>query len=161
MIHRGRAVLAMNCVLAGAESQRRRPLNSVVRVHLKLPRIAIGSGRCADGARSGDASVRELCARLTERIAALRTQPAARLRELAPVNVEREKLGEREAVLITYRDELAGGSFLVAVQGFVPSWRFPKYFGGAGIGHMYAEGLVVSSEGVVSLANEQLLWQFR
>jgi hypothetical protein len=124
-------------------------------------RIAIGSGRCADGAKSGDASIRELCARLTERIAALRNQPATRLRELAPVNVEREKLGDREAVLTTYRDELGDGSIVVAVQGFVPSWRFPRYFGGAGIGHMYAEGLVASGDGVVSPANEQLLWQFR
>ena len=32
-MHCGRAVLAMNCVLASAESRRGRPLNSVVRLH--------------------------------------------------------------------------------------------------------------------------------
>ena len=30
-MHRGRTVLAMDCALAGAEVQRARPLNSVVR----------------------------------------------------------------------------------------------------------------------------------
>jgi phosphoglycolate phosphatase-like HAD superfamily hydrolase len=33
-MHRRRTVLAMDCVLAGAESQRGRPLNSVVRLHM-------------------------------------------------------------------------------------------------------------------------------
>jgi hypothetical protein len=32
-MHCGRAVLAMDCVLAGAEAHRGRPLNSVVRRH--------------------------------------------------------------------------------------------------------------------------------
>jgi len=31
--HRSRTVLAMDCVLAGAEAQHGRPLNSVVRAH--------------------------------------------------------------------------------------------------------------------------------
>ncbi len=34
MTHRGRTVLAIDCVLAGAESHRARPLNSVVRRHI-------------------------------------------------------------------------------------------------------------------------------
>ena len=34
MAQRGRAALAMDCVLAGLESQRIRPLNSIVRRHL-------------------------------------------------------------------------------------------------------------------------------
>lgn len=33
MIHRGPTVLAMDCVLAGAETRRGRPLNSIVRCH--------------------------------------------------------------------------------------------------------------------------------
>ena len=31
VVHRGRTVLAMNCALAGAEGQRGRPLNEIVR----------------------------------------------------------------------------------------------------------------------------------
>jgi hypothetical protein len=34
VVHRGRTVLAMDCALAGAESHRGRPVNSVVR-HLE------------------------------------------------------------------------------------------------------------------------------
>ena len=34
MVHRGRTVLAMDCVLAGAQKHRGRPLNSVVRRHM-------------------------------------------------------------------------------------------------------------------------------
>jgi hypothetical protein len=35
--HRGRTVLAMDCVLAGAEWHRGRPLNSIVRLHSTVP----------------------------------------------------------------------------------------------------------------------------
>ena len=34
-MHRGRAVLAIDCVLAGLELQRGRPLNSIVRCHVR------------------------------------------------------------------------------------------------------------------------------
>jgi hypothetical protein len=37
-IHHGRCVLPMDCVLAGVEMHRGRPLNSVVRPHLGRPR---------------------------------------------------------------------------------------------------------------------------
>jgi hypothetical protein len=40
--HRGRAVLATDCVLAGAETHRGRPLNSVVRSHVELAAIIGG-----------------------------------------------------------------------------------------------------------------------
>jgi hypothetical protein len=33
--HRGRAVLAMDCVLAGVETHRGRPLNSIVSFHAR------------------------------------------------------------------------------------------------------------------------------
>ena len=36
-MHRGCTVLAMDCVLAGAEMHRGRPLNSVVRQHSREP----------------------------------------------------------------------------------------------------------------------------
>ena len=36
-MHRGRAVLATNCALAGLEMQRGRPLNSIVRAHVTKP----------------------------------------------------------------------------------------------------------------------------
>ncbi len=32
-MHRGRIVLAMDCVVVGAQSQHGRPLNSIVRLH--------------------------------------------------------------------------------------------------------------------------------
>jgi hypothetical protein len=38
--HRGRAVLAMNCVLASAESWRSGPLNSIVRPQQQAPVVS-------------------------------------------------------------------------------------------------------------------------
>jgi hypothetical protein len=48
-MHRGRTVLAMDCVLAGAQWHRGRPLNSVVRQHARpSPRTRCG-GVCRSG----------------------------------------------------------------------------------------------------------------
>ena len=124
-------------------------------------RIAIGSGRCADGVKSGDPNVRELCQCLTAKLATLQVEPAERLRSLEPTNAEHVRLSDREGILQTYRDDLGDGSCLIVIQGFVASWRFPRYFGGAGVGHMYAEGVVVSTGGTVVPADEKYLWEFR
>jgi len=43
----------------------------------------------------------------------------------------------------------------------LPSWRFPRYFGPAGVGFMVAEGLVLNQIGTVAAAADDLLWEFR
>lgn len=123
--------------------------------------MAFGEGSCASGAKSRDARVRELCGRIKARVAALRIRPAEHLRLLPESSTEKERIDGRLIILNTYADPTPSGELIVVVQGFLPTWRFPNYIGIAGIGRMYAEGLVVSPQGGVRDAEGQDMWGYR
>ena len=120
-------------------------------------RIAIGSCRCADGVVSRNSFRRELCSRILARLDRLRSLTPEALASLPASSSEVERIGSRMATLTTYRDKLETGDSLVVVQGFLRSWRFPTYIGSAGVGYMYAEGVLVGPDGRVRDADEELL----
>ena len=124
-------------------------------------RIAVGSCRCADGITSRNSLRRELCTRILARLDRLRSLSPDALAALPPSSSDMERIGGRTATLSTYRDKLETGDALVVVQGFLRSWRFPTYVGSAGVGYMYAEGVLISTDGRIRDAGEELLWLFR
>ena len=124
-------------------------------------RIAIGSCRCADGITSRNTLVRELCSRLAGRLERLRSLGPEMLAKLPPVLTDRERINNRVVRFNTYRDKLESDDALIVVQGFLHSWRFPTYIGSAGVGYMYAEGILLRADGRVIEPDEQLLWFYR
>ncbi|RFP58037.1 hypothetical protein D0Y53_12430 [Luteimonas weifangensis] len=74
---------------------------------------------------------------------------------------ELERINSQVVSFTTYREVTESGDCLLVVQGFLPSWQFPRYFGPAGIGFMVAEGLVLNQVGTLTLAPDDLLWEFR
>jgi hypothetical protein len=108
-----------------------------------------------------DFLVRELCSRILRRISELRELAPAALRDYSEAH-ERECLdNDHVAHFVISRQTLETGEFLVVVQGFVPSWRYPNFIGYAGIGHMYAEGLIVDEHGAVRNAQDEWMWGYR
>jgi len=124
-------------------------------------RIAIGSCRCANGVVSRNALVRELCSRILARLQRLRSFAPQALANLPSLSTEVERIDGRRAELHTYLHKLDSGDALVIVQGFLRSWRFPNYISFAGVGYIYAEGILVSPDGGIREAEENLLWAFR
>lgn len=124
-------------------------------------RIAIGSGKCSDLSRSRNPRLRELCSRILSRVEHLGALSPNALMSLPESSSELERINSQVASFTTYREATESGGCLLVVQGFLPSWRFPRYFGPAGIGFMVAEGLVLNQAGTVSLATDDLLWEFR
>ena len=124
-------------------------------------RIAIGSSRCADGIASRNPLRRELCARILARLDRLRLLTPEALAGLPALANDVERIEGRQVTLSTYQEKLKTGDALIVVQGFLHSWRFPTYFGAAGVGYMYAEGFMLDSDGRVRDPDEDLLWVFR
>ena len=124
-------------------------------------RIAIGSCRCADGITSRNPLVRELCSRLLGRLERLRSLDPEMLARLPTLLSDRERIDGRVVRFSTYRDKLESGDALIVVQGFLRSWRLPTYIGSAGVGYMYAEGILLEADGRITNPDEQLLWFYR
>ncbi len=124
-------------------------------------RIAIGSGRCADGIASRNSLRRELCARILARLDRLRLLTPDALAGLPAFANDVERIEGRPVTLSTYQDKLETGDALIVVQGFLHSWRSPTYFGAAGVGYMYAEGIMLGPDGRLREPDEDSLWPFR
>jgi len=124
-------------------------------------RLAIGSCRCTDGLKSSNPKVKELCSRIVTRLNRLRALPGEILITLPETSAETERIEGQVIALNTYCDRLETGDTLIVVQGFLPSWWFPKYFGPAGIGHMFAEGILVTQSGAITEPEEEILWYYR
>lgn len=105
--------------------------------------------------------MRELCTRLTVRLARLKALPPRVLATLPRIATDVERIGRRTVAIHTYRDTLETGDTLIVVQGFMRSWRFPNCIGAAGIGHMFAEGIMVRLDDTMCDAPDALLWAFR
>jgi hypothetical protein len=124
-------------------------------------RIAIGACSCASHAHTRNPLLRELCRRILARLSALNAQSPETLSALPPSRQEFERIDSKDVWLATYRESLTPESNLVVVQGFLPSWRFPRYFGPAGVGHMVADGIVSCAGKPNKAAQDALLWEFR
>jgi hypothetical protein len=90
----------------------------------------------------------KVCARLE----ALRNQGADALRALPSEDVEELEISGKKLNFCTYRDQLENNETLIIVQ-----CKNTRYLG---YGHMFAEGLVVSSSGDIRNAEEKLMWEY-
>ena len=124
-------------------------------------RIAMGSGRCAELSSNSNSRVHELCSRILGRVAHLQALPAESLLALPSEATTTERIEAQIVSFTTYNEPLHEHDRLLVVQGFLPSWRYPRYFGPAGIGFMVAEGLVLHRDGSRTAAPDDLLWPFR
>ena len=125
-------------------------------------RIAIGACSCASFARTRNRELQELCRRVLVRVSELNAKTPEELSALPSSSQEVESIASKSVWFGTYRDELpAERGSLIVVQGFLPSWRFPRYFGPAGIGFIVAEGLVACAGRPNEPAPDALLWEFR
>lgn len=61
----------------------------------------------------------------------------------------------------THRHETENGDVLVVVQVLIHTWSKPTFFSLGAVGRMYAEGLIVASDGSITPAPDEELWDFR
>jgi hypothetical protein len=69
-----------------------------------------------------------------------------------------------EGYRVTFRTEkraLPSGQTLAVFQALVHTWSRPTFLSTAAVGRLYAEGLLVSEDGTVLRAPDEVMWEFR
>ena len=122
-------------------------------------RIAIGTCSCKGSSR--DPIQQVACGAVQASREAWRARlpadlGAVPLEQLEPVVVEGTRM-----TLGTYKLPLDTGQTVVAFQALVHTWSRPTYLSLGAVGRLYAEGLLVSPEGDVIDAPDDIMWQFR
>jgi hypothetical protein len=122
-------------------------------------RIAIGDCSCDEPLRHD--LDRQVCAFLRESIGRWRARLPQELSAFPRESHEELGIDERPAIFGLYRQELDSERVLLVFQVFVHTWRRPTFISAEGVGRMYAEGLIVESDGTIAAAPRELMWQFR
>ena len=118
-------------------------------------------GRCSCGEPQSDPLRRAICDELLARLGMLRKRlPNAGFQLPAYADEVQSILG-RDVRFETIREDLSDQDVLVVVRAFVHSWRRPTWVSLSGVGHMFAEGLLVKSNGQVVDAPDEVMWDFR
>ena len=124
-----------------------------------LFRIAIGECKCKEPFR--DRAEEVACALIAELVARWRGRLPQDLGAI-PIEAYEEHVVEGWLLTLgTHRVERAEKGSLVVFQALVHTWRRPTFISFGAIGRMYAEGLLVSENGVVTDALDEEIWGFR
>ena len=79
-----------------------------------------------------------------------------------PTELFEEQIVEgRRVTFATYKLGDRGAGTLVVRQALIHTWSRPTYLSIGAVGRLYAEGLLLTSDGNVEAASDDLMWQFR
>jgi hypothetical protein len=118
-------------------------------------------GRCSCREPQSDQLRRAICDELLARLGILRKRLSNACFQLPAYADEVQTIQGREVRFETIHEDLPDQNMLVVVRAFVHSWRRPTWVSLSGVGHMFAEGLLVKSNGQVADAPDEVMWDFR
>jgi len=122
-------------------------------------RIAIGQCDCKKPHR--DPIQRGACERIEAQLQAWQARLPSDLGAVPAESSEVAEVAGRPATFGIYKHELPDGDTLVIFQAFIRTWSRPTHLSVGAIGRMYTEGLVVTRDGTVQAAPDELMWEFR
>lgn len=121
-------------------------------------RIAIGRCSCTPPYRN--AVEEQVCNKINDTLTSWRGRlphdVAAFPEDAFDVIVEK-----RRVTFATYKVDVGEGEILVVCQALVHTWNRPTFLSIGHVGRMYAEGLLLTGDGKVEAAPDNLMWQFR
>jgi hypothetical protein len=122
-------------------------------------RIAIG--RCDCRAPYGSAVDESACNAIREKLVGWRGRLPADVAAVPIESFEEQIIDGHNVTFGTYRIGASAGGTLIVFQALVHTWSRPTFLSIGAVGRMYAEGLLVTNDGRVEPASDDLLWQFR
>ena len=122
-------------------------------------RIAIGRCDCQRPYRS--AVEERVCDTIHERIAHWCSRLPADIAAVPNKLFEEHTVEGYHVTFGTYKIEPSAGGTIIVCQALVHTWSRPTFLSIGAVGRMYAEGLLVTNDGNVESASDDVMWQFR
>jgi hypothetical protein len=122
-------------------------------------RIAIGRCDCEPPYHS--AAEERACNVIREKLANWRSRLPADVDAVPVESFEEQFIEGRHVTFGTYKVGVSAGGTLIVCQALVHTWSRPTFLSIGAVGRMYAEGLLLTNDGSVEPASDDLIWQFR
>jgi hypothetical protein len=119
------------------------------------------AGRC-DCRTPYRSSIEEhVCKTIHETLASWRSRLPDDIAAVPTESFEELSVDGHHVTLGTLKRQVSTGRSLVVCQALVHTWWRAKFFSIGAVGRIYAEGLLVTDDGSVEPASDDLMWQFR
>ena len=130
-----------------------------------ISRMSFGAARCGTGLADRWPLLKAVCGEIGVRIEQLRSLSPEQIRSLSEEVSEEITIGDKKVRFTTYRQSVDGGT-LVVVQAFFRTLFRANYVplergAGALSGRMTVEGVLLTPDGQLVKAPDDLLWSFR
>jgi len=102
-----------------------------------------------------------VCKAIQERLANWRSRLPADVATVPTELFEEQFVDGYRVTFGTYKLKLSAAETLVVSQALIHTWSRPTFLSIGAVGRMYAAGLLLTSEGKVETAQDDLIWQFR
>ena len=122
-------------------------------------RIAIG--RCDYQRPYRSAVEGRVCDMIHERLVNWRSRLPADVAAVPTESFEEQIVVGHHVTFGTYKLKASSGGTLIVCQALVHTWSRPTFLSMRAVGRIYAEGLLVTNDGNVEFASDDLMWQFR
>lgn len=122
-------------------------------------RIAIGPCKCQQP--YGDGLQAAACEHIDRHLRAWQSRLPADLAAVPSELFEELEIDGQHATFGLHRRSLDAGRTLVVFQVFIDTWSRPTFLSFGRVGRLYAEGILVGADGGVSVAPDEVMWEFR
>ena len=122
-------------------------------------RLAIGRCDCREPYR--DSVQAAVCRRMQDLLNDWRTRLPQDLASFPTSWSESDIIEGRRVSLDLHRVPVSSGDTLLVASALVHTWSRPTFIGLGAVGRLYAEGLLVKTDGTVETAPDELMWQVR
>jgi len=122
-------------------------------------RIAVGRCDCQSPCRS--AAERVVCDIIHQRLSNWRSRLPADIAVIPTESFEEQIVEGHHVTFATYKLGVSASGTLIVCQALVHTWSRPTFLSIGAVGRMYAEGLLLTNDGNVESAPDDLMWQFR
>ena len=123
-------------------------------------RISFGTASCQTYSGS-DSNIKKVCKLVLEKIVYLKSLQFSQLSNWKNSETDVGNVDGKEVLLTAYQQKNEKDEFLIIVQAFYPTFKFPNYFSFSFIGKVFANGFIVDSAGSIRDATDDDLWSFR
>ena len=122
-------------------------------------RIAIGRCDCTKPFKN---DIQEwACGWIEEQLAEWRARLPGDISSFPKEAFDDQIIDGHRVSLLMHREPISDGAELIVLQVFVHTWNRPTFLSIGRVGRIYAEGLVVSRNGDLTPAPNEVMWDFR
>jgi len=122
-------------------------------------RIAIGRCDCQSPYRTVVEGV--VCDIIRQRLSNWRSRLPADVAAIPNESFDEQIVEGYHVTFGTYKQGVNTSGTLVVCQALLHTWSRPTFLSIGAVGRMYAEGLLVTNDGNVESASDDLMWEFR